>query len=286
MAGLCTIRRLLAFFLALAAGCAQHRPKLDAQALQIAVQDYDRRMAAESNQRLNRTVARIEHEYDDYLAGRTKNPPTIDVLILSGGGEYGAFGAAYLRGWGSVSDADMARPEFDIVNGVSTGALISPFAFVGDSRAYAKIVNLYEHPQADWVATRFLFFLPSNPSFLTIAGLENELRRQIDMDFIRSVAEGAERGRVLCVGSTNLDYGKQRVFDLGVEAELCVRTGDPRPFHEMLLASSAIPGVFPPRIIDGSLHVDGGVTSNILYNPDMTSPNSAIGVWRQKHPDQ
>jgi len=274
-------------FVAMVAGCAEHRAAIPQARLVQDEQAYDQRLAAQSDERNEQIVGRIAQEYDDYKAGRTTLPPTLNALILSGGGEYGAFGAGYLRGWGSVHDPAWVRPDFDVVNGVSTGALIAPFAFVGDARAYEHILRLYENPQADWVQKRGpLFFLPGNPSLLTLNGLERELHRQVDMELIRSIAAGARNGRALCVASTNLDYGKQRIFDLGEEAKQAERSNDPGRFHQMLLASSAIPGAFPPRIVEGNMYVDGGVTSNILYNPDMTSPGSALALWRRKYPDR
>ena len=66
---------------------------------------------------------------------------TIDLLIISGGGDWGAFGAGVLKGWGRVK-GEMARPQFDAVTGVSTGAMIAPFAFLGDDDAIERIVRL------------------------------------------------------------------------------------------------------------------------------------------------
>ena len=76
----------------------------------------------------------------------------------------------------------MARPQFDIVTGVSTGALIAPFAFLGTDDAIERIVQLYRHPKPDWVKHRgFLYFLPNHISFAEVPGLEREMREQIDV---------------------------------------------------------------------------------------------------------
>jgi len=273
--------------LLLITGCSQHRPTPPQIQLMQDEQAYNQNLQAQADQRAERLVTRLEHEHEDVAAGRAPPPPTVDVLILSGGGEYGAFGAGFLKGWGTITDPAHARPEFDVVTGVSTGALISPFAFVGDTRSYDHILRLYETPQSDWAVPRGpLFFLPGNPSLLNIDGLQKELEREVDMELVRSIADAAKKGRMLCVGSSNLDYGKQRIFDLGVEAEKAVQSGDLSRLHQMLLASCAIPGVFPPRIIDGRMYVDGGVTANILYNPNMTAPDSALALWRKKYPDR
>jgi hypothetical protein len=98
-------------------------------------------------------------------------PPVIDILVVSGGGDWGAFGAGFLKGWGRVPPGPMARPQFDIVTGVSTGALIAPFAFLGTDDAIERIVQLYRYPKPDWVKQRgFLYFLPNHISFAEVPG--------------------------------------------------------------------------------------------------------------------
>jgi predicted acylesterase/phospholipase RssA len=105
---------------------------------------------------------------------------TIDLLIISGGGDWGAFGAGVLKGWGRVK-GELARPQFDAVTGVSTGALIAPFAFLGDDESIERIVQLYRNPAVDIATSRgLLFFLPNNPSFYLLPGLERELRTALD----------------------------------------------------------------------------------------------------------
>ena len=82
--------------------------------------------------------ARLKYEY------ATSKEQVFDILVLSGGGELGAFGAGFLRSWGEVSKPSYQRPIFDSVSGISTGALIAPFAFIGTDKAYNDIVELYE----------------------------------------------------------------------------------------------------------------------------------------------
>ena len=84
---------------------------------------------------------------DRFLAlAEAKGGASIDILIVSGGGDWGAFGAGVLKGWGRVK-GELARPRFDIVTGVSTGALIAPFAFLGDEASIERIVGFYRNPQ-------------------------------------------------------------------------------------------------------------------------------------------
>lgn len=268
-------------------GCAEKRPTPPESRLMADERTYNERSAADFRSSTEHIVRRLETKYNDFETHRTTTQPTLNVLILSGGGDYGSFGAGFLKAWGSVTDPAQARPQFDVVTGVSTGSLIAPFAFVGNERAYDRILKLYENPKNDWAVTRGpLFFLPGNPSLLNIAGLERELRQQIDAELIRDIAAAGRDNRVLGIGATNLDYNEQRIWDLTAAAADFERTGDIDRFYQILLTSSAIPGAFPPRIVDGVMYVDGGCTSNILYNPDMTSPDSAIGMWRHAHPDQ
>src|SRR4030095_16914101 len=93
---------------------------------------------------LVRMLERIKAEYDRHTAGAQKEPPVLDVLIVSGGGDWGAFGAGFLKGWHTVSaQHPLAKPEFDVVTGVSTGTLIAPLALLGDEPAIDQILALY-----------------------------------------------------------------------------------------------------------------------------------------------
>jgi predicted acylesterase/phospholipase RssA len=157
-------------------------------------------------------------------------------------------------------------PEFDVVTGVSTGALIAPFAFLGDARSLDTIVELYRHPGRDLVKQRWpLYFLPANESFATVPGLERELRARVDLAMLQRIADASRQGRFLIVNTTDVDDGGSRVWDVGGEAQRAVASGDVDRVHRILLVSSGIPGAFPFREIDGALYVDGGVTGNILY---------------------
>ena len=152
----------------------------------------------------------VEHtkaRYDADAAGRRAAPPTVELLVISGGGDWGAFGAGVLKGWSRVQGA-LALPQFDAVTGVSTGALIAPFAFLGDAQSLDTIEALYRHPQADWVKERWpLFFLPSNSSFATVPGLEREMRARVDLALLQRVADASRAGRVLLVNTTDIDDG-------------------------------------------------------------------------------
>jgi hypothetical protein len=215
---------------------------------------------------------------------RGRQKPTLDLLVLSGGGDWGAFGAGVLKGWGRVQ-GEMARPKFDVVTGVSTGAMIAPFAFVGDDDAIERIVQLYRHPKEDWVKSRGLvFFLPNNPSFYALPGLEQEMRVKLDRPMLeRIVAEGAT-GRSLLVNTTNIDLGEMRAWDIVAETKSALAKGAEGRVHDVLLASAGIPAIFPARTIGEYLYVDGAITGNILYGGRVQEKDGFFARWRAAYP--
>src|SRR5262245_6769598 len=209
--------------------------------------------------------------------------PTLDILVISGGGDWGAFGAGVLKGWGRVSGG-FARPQFDVVTGVSTGALIAPFAFLGDDASIERVVQLYRNPREDIAVSRgLLFFLPNNPSFYLLPGLEHELRVALDAPLLARIAAEEASGRALLVNTTNIDLGEMQAWDVVAEAKTALAAGDPGRVHSILLASAGIPAIFPAREIGGHLYVDGAITGNILYGARVREEDSLIARWRAKH---
>jgi predicted acylesterase/phospholipase RssA len=208
---------------------------------------------------------------------------TMDLLIISGGGDWGAFGAGVLKGWGRAK-GELARPQFDGVTGVSTGALIAPFAFLGDDESIERIVRLYREPAPDIAVSRgWLFFWPSNPSLYTLPGLERELRTALDRGMLERLAAQEASGRLLLVNTTNVDLGEMRAWDLLAEAKAALAAGEPERVHRILLASAGIPAVFPAREIGPHLYVDGAVTGNILYGARVDDAEGMVALWRAKH---
>src|SRR5262245_579584 len=235
----------------------------------------------------SRMLERTKAEYDKYNAGARKEPPVIDILIVSGGGDWGAFGAGFLKGWSKVpAGHPLAKPEFEAVTGVSTGTLIAPFAFLGDPASTDEIVNLYRNPQPDWVKQRgMLYFLPDNISFAEVPGLEREMREHITIDKAQRIAKAGADGRVLLVNTTDLDEGTSRVFDLVAESKRAAESGQLDRIHSIMLASAGIPGAFPFRMIDGQLYVDGGVTGNIIYGGRIGEEDSLPAQWQKRYPN-
>jgi hypothetical protein len=246
----------------------------------------DEESAAAGRNVLARSLERAKTHYDRSVA-EGKQRPVIDILIISGGGDWGAFGAGFLKGWLKVpAQHPLAKPEFDAVTGVSTGTLIAPFAFLGDAQSIDEIVDLYRNPQDDWVKQRgFLYFLPDNISFAEVPGLEREMRKHITADMVGRIAKAGADGRLLLVNTTNLDTGTSRVFDLVAEAQHAANSDELERIHNIMLASAGIPGAFPFRIIDGELYVDGGVTGNIIYGGRIAEEDSLPALWQKAYPN-
>ena len=268
-------------------GPAMTRPKVSEQDLLKFRTANDEEFVASGRKVLNQLIQRTKAEYDRNTAGGRKEPPVIDILVISGGGDWGAFGAGFLKGWQKVpAGHPLAKPEFDAVSGVSTGTLIAPFAFLGDPQSIAEIVDLYRNPQEDWVKQRgFLYFLPDNISLAEVPGLEREIRKHITADMVRRIAKAGGDGRVLAVNTTNLDTGTSRVFDLVAEAQRGEDSAEIERIHNIMLASAGIPGVFPFRIIDDQLYVDGSVTGNIIYGGRIAEEDSLPALWQKAYPN-
>jgi hypothetical protein len=185
----------------------------------------------------------------------------LDILQLSGGGQNGAFGAGFLKGWRETG----SRPQFDLVTGVSTGALLATHAFLGTSADDAVLEEIFTGvEQADIYTKRGLIgVLVGANSLLDTAPLDALLKKYITPEVIARVAAENDKGRRLLVATTNLDYNQTWVWDL----TLLARRGGPdvlERYRKILMASSAFPVMFPPIEIDGHLFGDGAVRMNLL----------------------
>jgi predicted acylesterase/phospholipase RssA len=208
-------------------------------------------------------------------------PPQRNVLALSGGGSYGAFSAGVVYGWTQTG----CRPTFDVVTGVSTGALIAPLAFVGtecDEQLKEVYTTLRNKDVFRIRKTIRLLFLATE-SLADNSPLAAVIEKYMTPALLRRVAEGHAAGRRLYVCTTELESRRPVYWDMG---EIATR-GTPESlklFQHILLASSAIPGFFPPvRIpvtVDGQpfeeLHTDGSVSNAIFFRPPYRSNVYAV----------
>jgi Patatin-like phospholipase len=194
----------------------------------------------------------------------------LNFLALSGGGGDGAFGAGVLNGWTSAG----TRPEFEVVTGISAGALMAPLAFLGQSRD-AGLRELYTaYGTKDLVNFKVLTGIFGGSA---ITG-DNELKALIAKfatdDLLAQVAAEHARGRRLYVGTTNLDAQRPVVWDMGAIAASNA-PNKAQLFRDVLLASASVPGLFPPVLIDAvsgsqkleEVHVDGGATAEVFFLP-------------------
>ncbi|CAN5340025.1 patatin family protein [soil metagenome] len=195
---------------------------------------------------------------------------TFDVLALSGGGSNGAYGAGVLVGWTKRGE----RPEFDIVTGVSTGALTAPFAFLGPTWD-DRLTEAYTGKAAGQILKARGLGLLFHPSVYSNKGLKALVDANVTDDLLQAIVAEQKRGRRLLIATTNLDTEETVIWDMGAIAA----RGDPASrqlFKDVLVASASIPGVFPPALIGvqgparrlSEMHVDGGVTIPFFVAPE------------------
>ena len=205
-------------------------------------------------------------------------------LALSGGGEDGAYGAGLLVGWTEAG----TRPEFTVVTGVSTGALIAPFAFLGP--AYdGRLAQLFTSTGGrDLVEPRGLLEFLRNDAAASTRPLRRLIERAVDDDVVEAIAREHRRGRGLLIGTTNLDAGRPVTWNVGAIAA----SGAPGAralIHDVMLASASIPVAFPPVVVEveagggryTELHVDGGVSAQLFLYPssvDWRKVTQRLGV--------
>lgn len=213
---------------------------------------------------------------------------SIDILALSGGGGGGSFGAGVMVG---LSKAGL-RPRYEIVTGVSTGALIAPFVFLGPAWDDRLAEAYGGDATAGMLKSRGLGML-FQPSVFRGEPLRDLVARFFTDDMIDAIAREAATGRVLLVATTNLDREETEYWNMGAIAQL---GGDKayKLFRDVLAASSSVPGVFPPVLIDveedgkvyQEMHVDGGATTPFFVVPDLAmvvgfTPDSLRGAHVQ-----
>ncbi len=186
-----------------------------------------------------------------------KRGHALNLLSLSGGGQNGAFGAGFLIGWRESGH----RPQFDVVGGVSTGALLATHAFLGTPADDAVLEEMYTQvTAADIYTNRSIFSLLTADSLKDTAPLREMIAKYVTADTLKRVAAEYDQHRILVVGTTNIDYGQTWVWNMTMIA----KAGLLDLYRDVLLASASFPIVFPPVEIDGHLFVDGAARSNLV----------------------
>jgi predicted acylesterase/phospholipase RssA len=215
---------------------------------------------------LKRDGAKIRAKY----AARAKDgrSPESHLLAISGGADDGAFAAGLLVGWSAHGD----RPQFDLVTGVSAGALTAPFAFLGQEYDDQLAGLFVSHGGADIYQATLLEGLFGGTAVADSEPLANLIAAYVDHRLLERIGEERAKGRVLLVGTTNLDAQRPVYWDMGKIA-LSRRPEALELFRQVLLASASVPGVFPPvhiRVVAGGnsyeeMHVDGGPTNQVFF---------------------
>jgi predicted acylesterase/phospholipase RssA len=213
---------------------------------------------------------RIDRERAFLQASGQTTLPDAHYLALSGGGTNGAYGAGLLCGWTQQGD----RPAFRIVTGISAGALIAPFAFVGPKYDHV-LKEVFTTAHTRDIATRHdLVTAFVGESVYSTKPLRALLERHIDDAFLSEVAAEYRSGRSLFIATTDMDSLRPVIWAMGRLAD----SDHPRKrdlFIDILMASSAIPGVFPPVFIDvvahnrtyAEMHMDGGAAAQVFLFP-------------------
>jgi hypothetical protein len=211
------------------------------------------------------SMAELEEQYGGVMH-REHN-----YLVVSGGGANGAYGAGVLKAWSELG----RRPEFTIVTGVSTGALIAPFAFLG-SKYDADLERFYTTLDTTRILdTRNFFAMFGADSVVDTTPLSRLLETAISDQMIEELAREHRKGRVLSVATTNMDAGRPVVWNI-TRIAASGHPDAPALIRDVLLASASIPGAFPPVYIeveasDGQIydemHADGGVTGQMYFYP-------------------
>jgi hypothetical protein len=211
--------------------------------------------------------------------------PPVNYLAISGGGENGAFGAGLLVGWTKAG----TRPTFKVVTGISTGALTAPYAFLGSAydeelRAIYTTLSAKDVLEARGLITGVLF----HDAMADNAPLRQTVAKYFNQAMLDAIAAEYRKGRILLIGTTDLDARRPVIWNITKIAA----SGQPQALkliQDLLVASAAIPGAFPPMMIDvevdgkhyQEMHVDGGASAQVfIYPPGLNLSTS--GVVRER----
>ncbi|MFO0866184.1 MAG: patatin-like phospholipase family protein [Gemmataceae bacterium] len=202
------------------------------------------------------------------------------VLCLSGGGAHGAYTVGVLCGWTERGD----RPQFDVVTGISTGALIAPFAFLGPQYDHV-IRTMYTNTRKEEIYRAKPLSFIFGEAIADNSPLSARLASVLTPELMSDLAIAYHAGRRLYVGTTENEGKRFVVWDLtAIAARGC--PGDRELIHKILMGSSAPPGIFPSSKIEVTIdgvchterHVDGGVSQEVFFRPPYVRPEEQSNV--------
>jgi predicted acylesterase/phospholipase RssA len=226
----------------------------------------------------------------EYLAkqGRKGPLPPAFYVAISGGGDNGAYTAGLLNGWTAAG----TRPEFKVVTGISTGALIAPFAFLGPKYdALLKQVYTTISPK-DVLVPRSIVSGVLGDAMADNTPLWNLTRQSVNADLLKKIAAEYAKGRLLLIATADLDARRAIIWDMGRIASYA----SPQAldlFVSVMMASASLPVAFPPVLIDvqadgqhyQEMHVDGGVMSQVFAYPaaiHIKKLAAEVGISRER----
>lgn len=205
--------------------------------------------------------------------------PPRRLLFLSGGSQKGAFGAGFLAGW--ADSRNRRLPDFDIVTGVSAGAILSTAAFVGDAYEPARYFGDINHERD--VLTPYVKMrdgdiawysypaLISHNALGDLAPMRERLLTYLNRPVLERVAsKGRDPTKRLLVGAVDVDSGQAVAFDLTELARRFVSGGEfggevaRQCYADAVLASSSVPMAAKPTFIDNRLYIDGGARFGVF----------------------
>jgi len=203
----------------------------------------------------------------------TDEPVKENVISLSAGGQFGAYGAGFIIGWEKISSQNLAAmPNFDVVTAVSTGALLAPFLFLlsGESEYKPELINILKKIYGNGlndsmvVSGGIINNLLNKKALYNRSPLRELLNREIRDEHLDEIGKQYEK-RFLLVGTASLDTGKFRIIDLTWVASKYKGEKRKKIFIDTIMASSAIPLIFPPVFIDGEMFIDGGAREHVIF---------------------
>ena len=198
---------------------------------------------------------------------KTKDLPPTAYLAISGGSDNGAFTAGFLKGWTKSG----TRPQFKFVTGVSTGALIAPFAFMGPDYD-ETLKSIYTSvSRKDIIKDRIFYSVFLQDAMADTTPLTQLLKVKVTQKMVDAIGAEYAKGRLLFLATTNLDARRPVVWNVTKIAA----SGRPEALdliQKIMLASAAIPGAFPPVMFNveangktyEEMHVDGSTSAQVF----------------------
>ncbi len=207
-----------------------------------------------------------------------------NVLVLSGGGQYAAYNAGLLVGWSEQG----TRPQFDVITGISSGAIVAVYTFMG-KKCDPQLQHFFTTTSnKDIFQYRPIRELIRSGALANPERLEKMITREISDEYIDALRQEHAAGRRMYIGTMNVATRRIVIWDLGAIA--CSSRPDANIIiRKVLLAAGSIPGLLPAVkldvVIDGKHyieeHCDGGAASQIFLRPGpgMERPQGVKTDW-------